>query len=53
MHEVCYFYVIEPNEDIKTEDYDVVENDEDVPEEETPAKIFTLQKLSEIFHYER
>lgn len=28
MHEVCYFYVIEPNEDIKTEDYDVVENDE-------------------------
>lgn len=28
MHEVCYFYVIEPNENIKTEDYQVVENDE-------------------------
>ena len=28
MHEVCYFYVIEPNENIATEDYDIVENDE-------------------------
>ena len=28
MHEVNYVYVIEPNEDIKTEDYEVVENDE-------------------------
>jgi 8-oxo-dGTP pyrophosphatase MutT (NUDIX family) len=28
MHEVCYVYVIEPNEDIPTEDYDIVENDE-------------------------
>lgn len=28
LHEVCYFYVIEPNEDIATEDYEVVENDE-------------------------
>ena len=28
MHEVCYFYMIEPNEDIKTQDYVIVENDE-------------------------
>lgn len=28
MHEVNYVYVIEPNEDIETEDYDIVENDE-------------------------
>ena len=28
MHEVCYFYLIEPNEDINTKDYDIVENDE-------------------------
>lgn len=28
MHEVCYFYEIEPNEDMKTEDYEIVENDE-------------------------
>ena len=28
MHEVCYFYVIEPNENIATKDYDIVENDE-------------------------
>ena len=27
-HEVCYVYLIEPEEDIKTEDYEVVENDE-------------------------
>ena len=27
-HEVCYFYMVEPNEDIKTEDYTYVENDE-------------------------
>lgn len=30
MHEVCYFYLIEPNEDIETKDYDIVENDEGV-----------------------
>ena len=29
------------------------QKNEDVSEEETPAKIFTLKKLSEIFHYER
>ncbi len=28
VHEVCYYYVIEPNEDISTEDYSIVENDE-------------------------
>lgn len=28
MHEVCYFYKIEPNEDLNTEDYEIVENDE-------------------------
>ena len=28
MHEVCYVYVIEPNEEIATEDYEIVENDE-------------------------
>ena len=28
MHEVCYFFVIEPNEDIPTEDYEIVENDQ-------------------------
>ena len=28
MHEVCYFYNIEPKEDIKTEDYEIIENDE-------------------------
>ena len=27
-HEVCYFYVIEPNEDIEVKDYSIVENDE-------------------------
>jgi len=30
MHEVCYFYLIEPNEDINTQDYDIVENDEGI-----------------------
>lgn len=30
MHEVCYFYLIEPNEDIDTKDYDIVENDEGI-----------------------
>ena len=29
------------------------QKNEDVSEEETPAKIFTLMKLSEIFHCER
>lgn len=28
MHEVCYYYLIEPNENIETNDYDIVENDE-------------------------
>ena len=28
MQEVCYFYLIEPNEDMQTEDYEIVENDE-------------------------
>ena len=28
MHEVNYIYMIEPNEDINTEDYEVIENDE-------------------------
>ena len=27
-HEVCYYYVITPKEDMKTEDYSIVENDE-------------------------
>ena len=28
MHEVCYVYIVEPNEDIETKDYEIVENDE-------------------------
>lgn len=28
MHEVCYFYVVEPKEDVETKDYEIVENDE-------------------------
>ena len=28
MHEVGYFYLIEPNEEMKTNDYEVIENDE-------------------------
>lgn len=27
-HEVCYYYVISPNEDIEVKDYSIVENDE-------------------------
>jgi len=27
MHEVNYFYVVEPNEDIETKDYEIIEND--------------------------
>lgn len=27
-HEVCYCYIIEPNEDIEVKDYSIVENDE-------------------------
>lgn len=30
MHEVCYFYLIEPNEELETKDYEIVENDEGV-----------------------
>ena len=28
MHEVCYFYLIEPNEELDTKDYEIIENDE-------------------------
>ena len=30
MHEVCYTYLIEPNEEMSTEDYEIVENDEGI-----------------------
>ena len=30
MHEVCYFYLIEPNEELETKDYDIIENDEGI-----------------------
>lgn len=46
-HEVCYFYIVEPNEDIKTEDYSYVENDEGELKN-LEFKWFPLDKLTEI-----
>ncbi len=45
-HEVCYFYVVEPNENIEVKDYSIIEND-DGELKNLEFKWISLDKLRE------